>query len=234
MRISTRGEGKDLPKSNYNVISVFFVSLALSLLPTLEAQVLWEQPAPNLDAAKGYGYKLYVTIPPSSSPNNVINLMSVTCIANAASPDLSSCQAPVDQAAAVGATMNGAKSELTAVDPSNGFGESEKSTPFIMQNACTPNPVKLNVGTWTRNIPMNGVGQVLYNLRQSTSNITTIVVSLDGMVQDTLAGTRLNNVAGSYFVANTSKGDHQLAVEAIDINGCRDGGAARPMTVTVQ
>jgi hypothetical protein len=211
---------------------VGFSSVVVSSV-VANSQVLWDQPA-TPSVAMGYNYKLYVTPSGQTTPQNIINLVSFICAASVASPNISACSAPVDQAAAAGATMNGAKSELTAIDPSGGFGESEKSTPFIMQNNCTPNPVKLNVGTWTRTLPTQGLGQVLYNLRQSTSSITTIVITFNGMVQDTLNGARLNNVAGSYFTAMVPAGSYQLAVEAIDINGCRDGGVSRPMTVVVQ
>ena len=103
-----------------------------------------------------------------------------------------------------------------------------------MQPVCTSNSVKINVGTWTRTIPVNGVGQVLYNLRQSVNPVTKVVVMFNGIEQDVLTGAKLNNVAGSYFVAGVPKGTYQLTVEVFDSTGCKDGGIARPMTVIVQ
>ncbi len=205
----------------------------LLLVPNISnAQILWDIETTQ-PIAQGYQYKLYVTPPNGTAPSSIVTLTAVTC-ADGAAPGSIACNAPIQQAAIVGATNPGAQSQLTATDIAGGFAESPKSDVFIFQVDCTVNPVKLNVGTWTRSIPTNGVGQVLYNLRQSTSNIVQVVVKFNGVVQDTLQGTKLNNVAGSYFVANVPSGSYQLTVQATDANGCTDGGASRPMTVTVQ
>lgn len=197
----------------------------------LFAQILWSiSSAPQV--AQGYSYKLYVTPSGAPAPATIITLVSVNCATGVSSA--SDCTAPIEQANTAGATVPGAKSEITAVDSNGGFAESGKSAPFIFQTVCAPGTVKINVGSWTKMISVNGVGQVLYNLRQSTVNIVQVLVMFNGKVQDTLQGTRLNNVAGSYFVANVAAGSYQLTVEASDAMGCKDGGASRPMTVTVK
>jgi hypothetical protein len=199
------------------------------------AQILWDQSGvPDISVAQHYAYKLYVTPPGLPTPATVISLVSVVCGTSASSTTTAACSAPIQQAASVGALAPGTKSELTAIDTANGFAESTKSAPFIMQGCTDPNNVKVNVGTWTRTIPMNGVGQVLYSLRASKTPVTLVIVAFNGIEQDRLQGVKLNNVAGSYFVANTPKGSYQLTVEAQDAAGCKDGGASRPMTVVVQ
>ncbi len=217
-------------------LTTSFVLLSLVTAKPARSQVLWDQPnVPSVATAQGYTYKLYVTPSGQTNPTSTISLLSVTCSsASTVAPITANCTAPIAQATAVGATASGAKSELTSTDVAGGSAESDKSIPFIMPQAtCSPNPVKLNVGTWSRSLPPNGIGQVLYNLRQSSSTITQVTISFNGMVQDVLQGTKLNNVAGSYFVAMVPKGSYQLTVEAADAQGCKDGGAARPMTVTV-
>lgn len=214
---------------------IFAISLLLLCSNELRAQILWNL-QDTAQAAQGYQYKLYVTPPNATAPASILTLVSVTCTPSTGTSFPTDCTAPIEQAATVGATMPGFKSELTTIDANNGFAESPKSIPFIMQpvDCSATMPVKINVGSWTKSIPSGGVGQVLYNLRQSTSNIIQVVVIFNTVVQDTLQGTKLNNVAGSYFVANVPAGSYQLTVEATDNNGCKAGGASRPMTVNVK
>jgi hypothetical protein len=207
------------------------IPLIFLLSVSLHGQILWDQPDTPLAVAQGYGYKLYVTPSGGSTPASVISLVSVTCSASASANV--ACTAPIQQAAAVGATKGGAKSELTAVDVAGGFAESPKSAPFVMQVTCAPNAVKVVVGSWTRSVVSGGVGQVLFSLQQSANPVNRVAVLFNGILQDELTGTKLNNVAGTYFRAGVPKGTYQLTVEAFDVDGCHDGGASRPMTVTV-
>lgn len=215
-----------------------FVTCALCFIPILssqaDAQILWDIAAATPQVAQGYGYKLYVTPAGATVPASVIQLVSVTC---STSPTNGvACTAPIQQAAAVGATMSGAKSELTAIDVSGGFAESEKSIPYIMPvqpPVCPPNAVKVVVGTWTKSLISGAVGQVLYSLQQSSTAVNRVAVVFNGIMQDELTGTKLNNVAGQYFRAGVPKGTYQLTVQAFNVDGCTDGGASRPMTVTV-
>lgn len=94
------------------------------------ADISWSQPnVATATIAQGYTYKLYITAPGQSSVTNAITLTGVACSAPAGTTT-ASCNAPSQQAINVGATVTGAKNELTATDPATGV-ESPKSVPFI-------------------------------------------------------------------------------------------------------
>jgi hypothetical protein len=200
---------------------------------TAQAQVLWDQPnVASAADAQGLSYKIYITAPGATSPST-LTLASVACtVSGTTLPLTAACQAPAAQVVALGATAPGASSQLTAA---NTFGESPKSSPpFLVPGCVDPTSVKVVVGTWARTLPVGGVGQVLFSLLQSKTNVTTVSVQFNGIEQGRVDGARLNTIAGSYFTATVPAGTYQLTVQATDAAGCTDGGAARPMTVVVQ
>ncbi len=225
------------------MIARLLVGLCFIASP-VSAQILWDQAnVPSVAVAQGYAYKLYITAPGATTPTT-LTLTSVTCVAaTTPAPFTANCQAPAAQAPA--AIAPGASSQLTATDSVNGSAESTKSLPFVMAGCPDPTNVKVVVGTWARTLPTGGVGQVLYSLLQSKTNVTTVSVRFNGedirirhlpngVEQGRVDGARLNTIAGSYFTATVPAGTYQLTVQATDAAGCTDGGAARPMTVVVQ
>jgi hypothetical protein len=214
------------------VIARLLVGLCFIASP-VSAQILWDQAnVPSVAVAQGYAYKLYITAPGATTPTT-LTLTAVTCVAaTTPAPFTANCQAPTAQAPA--AIAPGASSQLTATDSVNGSAESTKSLPFVMAGCPDPTNVKVVVGTWARTLPVGGVGQVLFSLLQSKTNVTTISVQFNGVEQGRVDGARLNTIAGSYFTATVPAGTYQLTVQATDAAGCTDGGAARPMTVVVQ
>lgn len=200
-----------------------------------QAQIFWSQPnVTSAAVAQGFTYKVYVTSP-GVTTQSTATLTMVTCsTTDTGSPVTASCQAPVTQVSSIGATVPGASSQVTATDTVNNSAESAKSAPFVMSGCANPANVSLTVGSWARTLPTGGVGQVLYSLLQSKSDVTMVSVLFNGVEQGRLNGARLNDVAGSYFTATVPAGTYQLTVQATDVNGCTAGGATRPMTVVVQ
>jgi hypothetical protein len=216
--------------------------LAAAAIPTLlvvhiDGQIQWNQPNADVITAQGYTYTMYVTPFGQPMPTGALVLTQVTCSATTppTSPPTAFCSAPSQQVAGIGGLTYGASDQLTATDSTH--AESEKSAPYVYGAVCIDSAgkplVNITVGTWTNPIVTQGTGQVLYSMLQSKSSVTQVSVKFNGAQQGIMSGVSLNNAAGSYFVASAPPGMYQLTVEAQDANGCKAGGDARPMTVTV-
>lgn len=109
----------------------FLFLLLLAIPATAHAQVQWTQSNVQSAAqAQGFTYRVYVT-PAGSSIATPITIAGVACTGSGTAPIAASCTAPISSALiAAGATITGAKSELTAQDGTS--GESAKSAPFSL------------------------------------------------------------------------------------------------------
>jgi hypothetical protein len=131
----------------------------------------------------------------------------------------------------------------TATDPTGTFqcpSTMAQSGVFAVQ---TTDPcigqIVLDLGDWTRSVPVKGLARVQFSLLRSAAAVTHLELQsrLDGTTPlvgiDDISGSDLKKVSGVYFALPFTPGRYALTLIASNPQGCA-AGSDRPMSVVVQ
>jgi hypothetical protein len=96
--------------------------------------------------------------------------------------------------------------------------------------------VVIDIGDWTRSVPVKGLARVQFSLLRSTSVVSRVALSARPsggtfVVTDTIAASDVRKMSGVYFALPLAPGRYELLVVASD--GTCTAGSDRPMTVDV-